>query len=68
MVIIVWFVFAAVVAVVSYWVGRGVRLNRAIRQEPERTLVNMDSGEVIEPHTPEWDRAMRQGKVVSFIP
>jgi hypothetical protein len=68
MVIILWFVFAAVVAFVAYWLGRGVRLNRVIRDEPERVLYDPASGEILEPDTEEWRRAMRQGNVVSFIP
>ena len=68
MIVIAFFLFLVPFVFVAYWLGRAARLNRAIRTEPERVLVDPDTGEVLEPGTPDWDRAMRQGKVVSFIP
>jgi hypothetical protein len=68
MIVLAWFLFLIPCVIVAYWVGRAARLNRTIEREPERVLYNPGTGEVLEPDSPEWRQAMRQGNVVSFIP
>jgi hypothetical protein len=68
MVVLAWFIFLVPCVIVAYWVGRAHRLNKIIEREPERVLYDTTTGEVIEPEAPEWQRAMRQGNVVSFVP
>jgi hypothetical protein len=58
---------SGVVGLVCYQIGRARRLNQAIRDNPDKVLVNRETGEVVEPHTPEWNAAMRQGNVVTFL-
>jgi len=63
----------AIVAIVGYWVGRGVRLNQlnracaAIADEGEslnpESLVDLRSGEIIEPGTKKYARAAKIARV-----
>ena len=67
MVIITFLVLMAPVAFVAYWVGRGVKLNRQLKAakvaaesavHPE-ALVNLETGEVVEPTQRKYARAKR---------
>ena len=68
------FIFGVIVAFVAYWLGRGVLLNQmnAAREvaddNPELapdSLINLETGEIIEPGTRKYKRAV-QKKAVYF--
>lgn len=60
----------------AYWVGRGVALNRALAgyaatqdlpdDTPEDTLVNLRTGEVIEPGSRRYNKAAKKATHVRF--
>lgn len=77
MVVISFFLLAVPLCVVVYWLGRGVSLNHALKGwqaaneasengASEEALVNIKTGEVLEPGTRKYSKAIAKGKVVRF--
>ena len=67
-------IVALIVGSVFYWLGRGVSLNRALRDwrvvndakergASEDAFVNPRTGEIVEPGTKEYDKALKKGYV-----
>lgn len=74
MFVILVLVVSVIVGTVLYWLGRGVTLNRVLRgwqvvnEAKERgasddALVNIRTGEVVEPGSRKYDKAIRKGYV-----
>jgi len=63
MIVITVIFVAFAVGWVCYWLGRGRRLNQAIKHNPEDVLYNEDTGEVVEPGTRAYANALKYGRV-----